>query len=85
MRLPEVGAAGLRAAYHAAFAHLLDGLTAITLLCALAAFAFLSRVRVAEDAAEVAAEVAPPESRAGHAAEPGDAARPLADVGQSRA
>ncbi|MEK6317091.1 MAG: MFS transporter [Burkholderia gladioli] len=85
LRLPDVGAAGLRGAYHAAFAHLLDGLTAITLLCALAAFAFLSRVRVAEDAAEVAAEVAPPESRAGHAAEPGDAARPLADAGQSRA
>ncbi|WP_275691150.1 hypothetical protein [Burkholderia sp. Tr-860] len=79
--MPDVGAAGLRAAYHAAFAHLLDGLTTITLLCALAAFAFLSRVRVAEDAAEVAS----PEFRAGHAAEPGDAARPLADAGQSRA
>nr|WP_186124862.1 hypothetical protein [Burkholderia gladioli] len=40
-----------------------------------------STTRVAGDAAEVA----PPESRAGHAAEPGEAACSLADVGQSRA
>ncbi|WP_241015079.1 hypothetical protein [Burkholderia sp. Ac-20379] len=45
-RLPGVAPAALRAAHHAAFGHLLDALTAITVLCAVAAFAFLSRVRV---------------------------------------
>ncbi|WP_232316760.1 MFS transporter [Candidatus Burkholderia verschuerenii] len=43
-RLPGVSRATLIASYHAAFGHLLTGLTAITLLCALAVFAFLSRV-----------------------------------------
>ncbi|GAB7534101.1 MFS transporter [Burkholderia sp. 3C] len=45
-RLPGVAPAALRAAHHAAFGQLLDALTAITVLCAVAAFAFLSRVRV---------------------------------------
>ncbi|NML31336.1 MFS transporter [Paraburkholderia antibiotica] len=45
-RLPDVAHATLQASYHAAFGRLLDGLTVVTLLCALAAFAFLSRVRV---------------------------------------
>jgi hypothetical protein len=36
-------------AYQTAFGHLLDGLMVITLLCALAAFAFLSRVRVQDE------------------------------------
>lgn len=48
-RLPGLAPAALRAAYHAAFGLLLDGLAAITLLCALAAFAFLSRVRVGNE------------------------------------
>ncbi|MGN8138525.1 MFS transporter [Paraburkholderia sp. 22099] len=48
-RLPDVPAATLQAAYHAAFGHLLDGLTAITLLCAFAVFAFLSRVRTQDE------------------------------------
>jgi hypothetical protein len=47
--LPSVSPATLQASYHAAFGHLLDGLTAITLLCALAAFAFLSRVRAQDE------------------------------------
>ncbi|PRY04514.1 MFS transporter [Paraburkholderia sp. BL25I1N1] len=45
-RLPDVARATLQASYHAAFGSLLDGLTVVTLLCAIAAFAFLSRVRV---------------------------------------
>jgi len=44
--LPGVSRETLQAAYYAAFGHLLDGLIAITVLCALAVFAFLSRVRV---------------------------------------
>ncbi|APA87734.1 MFS transporter [Paraburkholderia sprentiae WSM5005] len=48
-RLPDVARATLEASYHAAFGRLLDGLTVVTLLCALAAFAFLSRVRVQDE------------------------------------
>jgi MFS family permease len=50
LRLPGLAPAALHSAYHTAFGRLLDGLAAITLLCALAAFAFLSRVRVADEA-----------------------------------
>jgi hypothetical protein len=48
-RLPDVSPATLQATYHAAFAHLLDSLTAITLLCAFTVFAFLSRVRAQDE------------------------------------
>ncbi|SMG55673.1 Major Facilitator Superfamily protein [Paraburkholderia susongensis] len=48
-RLPEVAQATLQASYHAAFGRLIDGLTVITLLAALAAFAFLSRVRAQDE------------------------------------
>lgn len=48
-RLPGVSHPTLQVAYHTAFGHLLDGLTIITLLCSLAAFAFLSRVRVQDE------------------------------------
>lgn len=48
--LPNVSNATLQAAYRSAFAHLLDGLTVITVVCSLAAFAFLSRVRVRDEA-----------------------------------
>lgn len=60
--LPEISPAALRASYHTAFSHLLDILTVVTLLCALAAFAFLSRVRTqeAEDAKPGDANVALP-------------------------
>ncbi|KWZ51920.1 hypothetical protein WS92_17590 [Burkholderia sp. MSMB1588] len=43
--LPGVARDALRQSYAAAFGSLLEGLTAVTLLCALAAFAFLSRTR----------------------------------------
>ena len=46
--MPDMPRAALQASYHAAFSHLLHILTAITLLCALAAFVFLSRVRAQE-------------------------------------
>ena len=49
--LPEIPPSVLQVSYHAAFDRLLDILTIITLLCALAAFVFLSRVR-AEEAAD---------------------------------
>ncbi|WP_233836130.1 MFS transporter [Paraburkholderia sp. ZP32-5] len=48
-RLPEVARTSLQAAYYAAFGRVLDGLTIITLLCAVVAFAFLSRVRVQDE------------------------------------
>jgi MFS family permease len=48
-QLPEVSGATLQANYYAAFGHLLDGITVITLLCAMAAFIFLSRVRVDDE------------------------------------
>ncbi|MGV5595202.1 hypothetical protein ACRTB5_22675, partial [Burkholderia pseudomallei] len=41
----------LRQSYAVAFGGLLEGLTAVTLLCALAAFVFLSRVRVHDEPA----------------------------------
>jgi MFS family permease len=47
--LPDVTHATLQANYHMAFGHLIDGLTVITLLCSLAAFTFLSRVRVQDE------------------------------------
>ncbi|QGZ61771.1 MFS transporter [Paraburkholderia acidisoli] len=49
-KLPHISPVTLQASYHEAFGHLLDGLTAITLLCALAVFAFLSRVRAYDEA-----------------------------------
>lgn len=67
-RLPEAGHATLQAAYYVAFSRLLDGLTGITLLGALAAFAFLSRVRVQDEAVA-------PKSGDSHAAR----ALPMAD------
>jgi len=48
-QLPEVAPAALQLVYQAAFDRLLDGLTIVTLLCALAAFTFLSRVRVEDE------------------------------------
>lgn len=47
--LPTLAHATLLTAYRASFDLLLDGLTILTLLCAFAAFAFLSRVRVDGD------------------------------------
>ncbi|RKP53697.1 MFS transporter [Pararobbsia silviterrae] len=47
--LPDAARATLETAAHKAFDDLLDGLTVITVLCALAVFAFLSRVRVQDE------------------------------------
>jgi hypothetical protein len=47
--LPDLTHATLQASYHTAFGQMLNGLTVITLLCALASFAFLSRVRVQDE------------------------------------
>ncbi|WP_322012859.1 MFS transporter [Paraburkholderia sp. J12] len=51
-RLPDAAHATLQTAYYTAFGFLLDGLAVVTLLCALAAFAFLSRVRVQDESAD---------------------------------
>jgi hypothetical protein len=48
-KLPEIAQATLHAAYDSAFDQLLDGLTLITLLSALAVFAFLGRVRAQDE------------------------------------
>ncbi len=47
--LPGVARDALRQSYAAAFGSLLGGLTVVTLLCALAAFAFLSRTRAHDE------------------------------------
>lgn len=49
--LPGAARDALRQSYAVAFGGLLEGLTAVTLLCALAAFVFLSRVRVHDEPA----------------------------------
>lgn len=45
-QLPDVSRTTLQASYHVAFGYLLNGITIITVLCALAAFVFLSQVRI---------------------------------------
>jgi hypothetical protein len=57
MQLPDIAHSTLRASYYAAFDHLLSGLTVVTMLCALMAFAFLGRVRAHEEPAS--AETSP--------------------------
>lgn len=54
--LPDVASAALRAGYDLAFERLLDGLTIITLICALIAFVFLSQVRGTEQAVEACSQ-----------------------------
>ncbi|VBI25951.1 EmrB/QacA family drug resistance transporter [Burkholderia pseudomallei] len=49
--LPGVACDALRQSDAVAFGGLLEGLTAVTLLCALAAFVFLSRGRVHDEPA----------------------------------
>ncbi|WP_429573412.1 MFS transporter [Paraburkholderia sp. UCT70] len=47
--LPNVARATLQHIYADAFGHLLGGLTVVTLLCAIAVFAFLSRIRADDE------------------------------------
>lgn len=57
MQLPDIAHSTLRASYYTAFDHLLSGLTVVTILCALTAFAFLGRVHAHDEPAS--AETAP--------------------------
>ncbi|WP_181885577.1 MFS transporter [Trinickia dinghuensis] len=74
-RLPQVAHATLLVSYHAAFGRLLDGLTVITLLNAVAVFAFLSRVRVQDEPVTYEYSDSPEPSWAGTAAATADRKR----------